>query len=232
MSPAASATALMAPALAPLAPSKARPSRSSSASSTPQVKAPCAPPPWSPKFRDFRRRSSGARAMSGRGSGMQRWGSTPARFAPAREGQTLCGAGVAVRACTDRVRVLRQALALLLGSTTMLQCTMARLACLQMFSSAHFALHINWAVPAPAAGQRMMGVPAAREGNRRHALLSSAWLSDLRDSARPTRRKIVLWLGGVSDGRHTGCSFAAYSESLGLVCSKWPWRSAAANHSR
>ena len=48
----------------------------------------------------------------------------------------------------------------------------------------------------------------------------------------------MLWPDAVSDGDHISCSFAAapgggdYSESLGRVCSKWPWRSAAANQSR
>src|SRR5690606_1691075 len=45
INPAAMTTALIAPALAPLMPAISRRSSSSSRSSTPQVKAPCAPPP-------------------------------------------------------------------------------------------------------------------------------------------------------------------------------------------
>ena len=67
--PAASATALRAPALAPLAASKAMSSRSSSASSTPQVKAPCAPPPCSPRFRGLQRRRSAPNTSRVRGRG-------------------------------------------------------------------------------------------------------------------------------------------------------------------
>ena len=48
--PCASTTAFIAPALVPLRPSNAIRPSSSNASSTPQVKAPCAPPPCSARF--------------------------------------------------------------------------------------------------------------------------------------------------------------------------------------
>ena len=64
------------------------------------------------------------------------------------------------------------------------------------------------------------GEPPARPSQQRLVL------SDLRDSVTADARNIMLWLGAVSDGDHISCSFAAapaaaaYSESLGLVCSK------------
>ena len=56
--PCARATAFMAPALVPLTPSNCHWPSSSSASSTPQVSAPCEPPPCSARFRRGRGRAA------------------------------------------------------------------------------------------------------------------------------------------------------------------------------